>query len=201
MARLPPGQPVTIQNNPTAPIAQKVRAALTRGGSQSGTRRDLRAPRGTGGAALPMSNAIPSTACPMLANASAVLSVRSCSEGVLPATVVHRPASAWHIRCSVLAAANHAGIAACSSGDRNSGGTDSRMVDTSCCASLCGSVVKWLAATSQAASAENKPSTARCSTVKWWRILGFSERLIYDRIERDEAAEKLASDLLSVREL
>ena len=83
MAEAPPGQPVTIQNSATAPIAANVRAGTRpEAGSQSGTRsRNCCAP-GEWCCRIADEQCQPVERMPMPANASAVLSASSRSEGV-----------------------------------------------------------------------------------------------------------------------
>jgi len=89
-AEAPFGHAVTIQNSSAAPITTKARPALTRAGSQSGTRSRTLPRRGVGRTESATSRASPFSAWEMPASASAVWSAISRSDGLAAGNAINR---------------------------------------------------------------------------------------------------------------
>ncbi|TPV98306.1 MAG: hypothetical protein USCAAHI_02248 [Beijerinckiaceae bacterium] len=145
------------------PIVTNARPALTREGSQSGTRIWTPPRRGTERIGAPTSSASPLSASEMPASTLAVWSASSRSDGVPVGRVVSVRAAPSQVRRKRTGSAiQSAGTPR--SADRSSCGMFRRTASASCRASSSGSRASSTATVRQPVRAANKPSGAICNT-------------------------------------
>ena len=190
-----------IQRSSTAPIATNARAALTSAGNQSGTR--SRTPRRGAGGRAGSATSSASPRAPARRRPAPSRSDRQAA-AAMACRPAGRSASAPPPRrplCRRTGSAIQQAGAAALRADRSSCGMLRRTASASCRASSSGSRARCVAT---AAPAVQRGEQSVDGPLQHRRMIaelgGFSDRLVDDRIERDDPPDELASNRLRVRQ-
>ena len=209
MACAPFGHAVTIQKSSTAPITTKARPALTRAGSQSGTRSRTLPRRGTGRAGSATSRASPLSACEMPASTSAVWSASSRSDGVPAGRAISRRTAASQIRRRPTGSAiQRAGLPGPDPGRllrRGSQLLRHWLAEQRPPPAEPGRAGRLAQVNRHRAPARQSGEQTVDGRLQHRRVIaqlrGLAERLVDHRVERDDAPDELASHRLGVVEI